>query len=587
VLQCASVSSTPEVGAVDRTFRYFAGAALLATGCSAGASSASSDGGWKARGLDATGHADAHEGHDGAAHVGDSSSGFDARHRDDGAATPEAAAPPDGHSGSEAGHFDAGLGCPETANGGLVNVKAYGAVGDGMHDDTAPLLAALAAAASGATVCVPSGRYLVSSPLVISNRITLTGAGDGVGDAGEPNDAALITTLLMNPATVYADAGFGCTEMIVEQTAGVVVANLVVDGQKRLSACPSGGYTEACDANRECPNHGSSPGAPPGYFSGGGILPDDNAVIDHVVLRDLNSFGILCNKRTGVTVRYSASDLGGHNDQLGGDSCIDQTIDHHQWLATCRGNLFDSVRGSVTIENSRSDTVDASANANIILEGMRDASVVNNTLYGNIIVLGTENYGPAAASTRIDNSASLKISGNMINKGYVLIRFYRPGEVDAIYPDGGDPRQVADGGFGGKVSVTNNTIAEAYTYALVWAGESGANSTGEGLVSGNTFTSPNENDLSSFVINATGTLDPAAIEIANGYETTVSDNIVTGDPTHLLAAIEVGIRTPVPTSSATPYAVGVKVTGNTIQGSYHGEAGVLVIESDASVSGNH
>jgi hypothetical protein len=58
---------------------------------------------------------------------------------------------------------------------GFVNVRTYGALGDGVHDDTAALAAALVAG-TGATVFVPPGTYLASS-LTVPNDTRLLGAG--------------------------------------------------------------------------------------------------------------------------------------------------------------------------------------------------------------------------------------------------------------------------------------------------------------------------------------------------------------------------------------------------------------------------
>jgi hypothetical protein len=68
------------------------------------------------------------------------------------------------------------------------NVKAYGAVGDGLTDDTAAIQAALDACPSaadaawihvnrGGAVVLPVGTYLISAPLLMRRGITIRGAG--------------------------------------------------------------------------------------------------------------------------------------------------------------------------------------------------------------------------------------------------------------------------------------------------------------------------------------------------------------------------------------------------------------------------
>lgn len=57
---------------------------------------------------------------------------------------------------------------------GFLNVKSYGALGDGTTDDTAALQAALNAAGTGTTVFIPPGTYLFSQ-LTVKRAITIQG----------------------------------------------------------------------------------------------------------------------------------------------------------------------------------------------------------------------------------------------------------------------------------------------------------------------------------------------------------------------------------------------------------------------------
>lgn len=64
-----------------------------------------------------------------------------------------------------------------------VNVRDYGAVGNGTADDRTAIQAAIdAATASGQTVYFPAGRYRVTGPLVLTHNSSLTGDNLGGGD---------------------------------------------------------------------------------------------------------------------------------------------------------------------------------------------------------------------------------------------------------------------------------------------------------------------------------------------------------------------------------------------------------------------
>lgn len=74
---------------------------------------------------------------------------------------------------------------PSGSAAGTVNVKDYGAIGDGTNDDTAALTSAIAACPAGGRVFLGPGLYAVSSPLVLPPNITLEGShGDTIWYTG-------------------------------------------------------------------------------------------------------------------------------------------------------------------------------------------------------------------------------------------------------------------------------------------------------------------------------------------------------------------------------------------------------------------
>ena len=82
-----------------------------------------------------------------------------------------------------------------------ISVKDFGAVGDGVTDDTSAIQSALDAVSSGGEVFVPAGTYLISSPLEISSYTRFYGVG-------ENSRIKTVSDIVMlqgkNPSVIYA-----------------------------------------------------------------------------------------------------------------------------------------------------------------------------------------------------------------------------------------------------------------------------------------------------------------------------------------------------------------------------------------------
>lgn len=124
---------------------------------------------------------------------------------------------------------------------GWVNVRAFGAAGDGEADDTAALLAAIAALPEGGgVVYLPAGRYVVDDVLVVSSGTALVGDGQYATVIEQTNPAkqavygADITGGLMIRDLRLTGPSDGSTPgtsdaILLEQTGVLATQNVVIE----------------------------------------------------------------------------------------------------------------------------------------------------------------------------------------------------------------------------------------------------------------------------------------------------------------------------------------------------------------------
>jgi hypothetical protein len=117
--------------------------------------------------------------------------------------------------------------------GASVNVLDFGAVGNGVADDTSEIQAAIDYAASltyGATVVFPSGAYLTTNTIVVPYKVDLFGLAEGARSGTSQNYGAVIIKSHANDAMLFNKAVTGpqtVTNICIE---GNVAANTAGNG---------------------------------------------------------------------------------------------------------------------------------------------------------------------------------------------------------------------------------------------------------------------------------------------------------------------------------------------------------------------
>lgn len=114
-------------------------------------------------------------------------------------------------------------------SGKFVSVKDYGAIGDGVIDDTAAIQGALNAAPAGATVVMPPGTYRVSTVITVPSGVQLVGLGIGSNIFG--GYVEIIGDLSVSPiVTVTGGAGShssGIRSLSISRGSGAIPASSI------------------------------------------------------------------------------------------------------------------------------------------------------------------------------------------------------------------------------------------------------------------------------------------------------------------------------------------------------------------------
>jgi hypothetical protein len=126
----------------------------------------------------------------------------------------------------------------QISNFPFVNVKAYGAKGNGVQNDSPYIQAAINSLTTGGIVYFPPGTYLLKASLTLSSYITLMGSGRSS------------TTLKCD--TTLADYSIKATGTLGANKIGIVIQDLWINGD--MKANPLGGismsYCHGCDIHR-------------------------------------------------------------------------------------------------------------------------------------------------------------------------------------------------------------------------------------------------------------------------------------------------------------------------------------------------
>jgi hypothetical protein len=365
----------------------------------------------------------------------------------------------------------------------VLNVKYYGAVGNGVADDTAAIQTALDAVPaydptgdvpSGAIVYFPEGNYLISKPLVRQQPFTACiGAG---------KDATQITLnqASWDPVPSPADPS---RSYILDQSSldntDCLVSDMTIDGDA------THGPTGMASAN-QC-----------------GILVLQRDIISRVNLYDIWGY---CLWIFGASAEWSkvldceawlGSNPNANSGYAKGSDCIGgggmrTLIQRFHWNANMAKNTaLDFIPGGGPGAEVSVDLIDCINESvkDIRFEGCVQSSVRGCRFYGNLLLIHT-NAGSSSGASYVYNPLDILVEGN------IFIGIHDPQDNDSglevAFDGGADAPEGVTTYPGGRVAVIGNTFIDCDNSAILWHGETDETSIGGSIISANRIYNPNQ-----------------------------------------------------------------------------------------------
>ena len=131
---------------------------------------------------------------------------------------------------------------------GIVSVLQFGAVGDGVTDDTAAIQAAIdSLGAAGGTVMIPNGKFLIESSITVKPNVTLKGPFSSVGSPKNNSlyDYSLVSSVRLNSSATINLYGSAGVDGLLIYRKGMVFPTL--NGESSFAGTAITGVDGICD----------------------------------------------------------------------------------------------------------------------------------------------------------------------------------------------------------------------------------------------------------------------------------------------------------------------------------------------------
>jgi hypothetical protein len=206
-----------------------------------------------------------------------------------------------------------------------VSVKDFGAIGDGVADDTASIQAAVNATSIGGNLYFPAGQYKISAAITINKAITIFGNGPGsefntngsyvIQSNISANAFTLVATLAGYAFSSYGITGVNFQDICIKGTTGSTASGIGCD-----TTVNSGVYHVRSNSMSNC------------------IVRDFNIAVNYIGICYLNNF-FNCkfpNNTTGFSNTQGASGTAGGQTRFFGCN-FDLSTNGIKWLLDSQG----------------------------------------------------------------------------------------------------------------------------------------------------------------------------------------------------------------------------------------------------------
>lgn len=287
----------------------------------------------------------------------------------------------------------------------IISVKDFGAVGDGVTDDTRAFTQALAAAASasgntGAVVYVPAATYLINSAnILVPPGVLLVGRSTTPTYYGSaPTDLpSALPLLLLNPAySIVLSAGSSLRGLFIQSTAFKFVNNFAGAMANLLQ------WT-------------------------GTAVTTVNAAATQMVLSSLNILGFnlgiqLSNSSQSIVENTLICCINGFQSQLGGDVCWVRNVECKQFPYQAVNSFNTTPQYSITsVSNNGSGVARVTLS---VAHGLSTGNVVTVTGQTGTGLNGQQFTVTVINATTVDLQNSVYNAGTMTNDGFLNASLY-------------------------------------------------------------------------------------------------------------------------------------------------------------------